>query len=296
MDDVYDAAPGGGSGLMRIVAPNPSPMTERGTNSYVLGAGDVAVIDPGPDDAGHRAALVAAIGGRPVRAVIVTHSHLDHSPGAAPLARAVGAPVLAFGPSDAGRSPTMRALADRVEGGEGVDAGFAPDASLADGDRVAGDGWTLRALHTPGHMANHLSLHWEEGAQTFTGDTVMGWASTLISPPDGDLGQFMASLDRLEALGARRFHPGHGAPVASPAARCRELRAHRLSREAAILAALDAPRRIPELVARIYADTPPALHAAAARNVLAHLIHLAETGRAEADPALRPDALWRALT
>ena len=275
-----------------MVAPNPSPMTLNGTNGYVLGRRDVAVIDPGPDDPGHRAALEAAVAGRPVRAVIVTHPHLDHSPGAAPLAARLGAPVLAFGRAEAGRSATMRALEGAVGGGEGVDRGFAPDRTLADGDAVTGDGWSLEALHTPGHMASHLSLHWRERGETFTGDTVMGWASTLISPPDGDLGQFMASLVRLARLGARRFHPGHGDPVEDPGGRCRALRDHRLAREAAILAALDAPRRIPELVATIYADTPPALHGAAARNVLAHLVHLSETGRVRADPAPHPDATW----
>lgn len=268
-------------------------MTGAGTNSYVLGHRDVAVIDPGPADPRHLEALACAVDGRPVRAVIVTHSHLDHSPGAGPLARRLGAPVLAFGASDAGRSETMRGLAGLVGGGEGVDAGFRPDRTLADGEAVTGDGWTLRALHTPGHMANHISLHWEERGETFTGDTVMGWASTLISPPDGDLGQFLASLDRLEALDARRFHPGHGGPVEAPSGRCRALRDHRLAREAAVLASLDAPRRIPALVAAIYADTPPALHGAAARNVLAHLVHLAQRGRVAADPGIHPDALWR---
>jgi glyoxylase-like metal-dependent hydrolase (beta-lactamase superfamily II) len=294
MDTGYDAGPGGESGLQRVVAPNPSPMTLDGTNSYVLGHRDVAVIDPGPAIAAHLDALEAAVAGRPVRAVIVTHAHLDHSPAAHVLAARLGAPVLAFGRAEDGRSPTMQALAGSVEGGEGVDGAFAPDRRLDDGDVVAGEGWTLRALHTPGHMACHLSLHWLERSETFTGDTVMGWASTLISPPDGDLGQFMASLGRLEALDARRFHAGHGAPIAEPAARCRALRLHRLGREAAICAALHGPRRIPELVAEIYADTPPALLGAAARNVLAHLIHLAETGRAVADPSPGPDAIWRA--
>ncbi|MGB3555941.1 MAG: MBL fold metallo-hydrolase [Jannaschia sp.] len=284
--------------LLRILAPNPSPMTAEGTNSYILGSevpgGDVAVIDPGPDDADHLAALVAAVGGRQVRAILVTHSHLDHSPGAAPLSGMLDAPVLAFGPSDAGRSATMAALGDLVGGGEGVDAGFAPDVRLGDGDIVSGDGWTLQAHHTPGHMGNHLSFEWLERRDVFTGDTVMGWASTMISPPDGDLGQFMASLDRLEAFDAVRFLPGHGNAVTAPAARCRALRTHRLGREAAILGALIRPCRIPDLVAAIYADIPPALHGAAARNVLAHLIYLVETGRAVADPEIGIGAEWRA--
>ena len=266
-------------------------MTQAGTNSYVLGHGDVCVIDPGPADPAHLDALVAAIAGRPVTAILVTHSHLDHSPGARPLADRLGAPVLAFGPSEAGRSPTMQALSD-IGGGEGVDRDFAPDGTLAQNDVVPGAGWTLRAHHVPGHMANHLAFEWVEARAVFTGDTVMGWASTMISPPDGDLGQFMTSLDLLESLNARIFLPGHGAPVETPAARCRALRAHRLARESAILAALEAPATIPDLVARIYADTPPALHTAAARNVLAHLLHLADRGHATASPAPGPAATW----
>ena len=267
-------------------------MTAEGTNSYVLGTRDVAVIDPGPAIPAHLDALSAAISGRAVRAVLVTHAHVDHSPAAHPLARRHGAPVLAFGPPEAGRSATMRALAG-LGGGEGVDAGFAPDMRLADGDVVAGEGWTLRAVHAPGHMASHLCLHWTEANATFTGDAVMGWASTLISPPAGDVGQFLATLDRLEALGAARFHPGHGAPVEAPADRCRALRAHRLARGAAIRAALDAASSVEAIVSAVYADTPPALRGAAARNALAHLVHLWERGEALATPGPGPDAVWR---
>lgn len=266
-------------------------MTQRGTNTYLIGTETLAVIDPGPDDAAHIDAILDAVDGRPVEAVLVTHSHLDHSPAAGPVAARLGAPVLAFGPSDAGRSPTMTRLAG-LGGGEGVQADFAPDRTLADGAEIRGGDWTLRAHHTPGHMANHLSFEWLETGSVFTGDTVMGWASTMISPPDGDLGQFLDSLDRLAGLGAKRFLPGHGDPVPDPTARCAELKAHRLGREAAILAALAQPADIEALVAGIYTDTPPALHGAAARNVLAHLIHLSETGRVRADPAPGPDAIW----
>lgn len=286
--------PGGAveSGLIRVLAPNASPMTHTGTNSFVLGHDDVAVIDPGPASAPHLDAVIAAIAGRPVRAILVTHSHVDHSPGARPLQARLGdVPILAFGSSRAGRSETMRRL-PHLGGGEGVDAAFAPDVTLTQGDTVTGDGWTLRAHHTPGHMANHLSFAWPEARAVFTGDTVMGWASTMISPPDGDLGQFMASLDLLEALDADVFHCGHGDPVTDPARRCRDLRAHRLARAAAIHAALPDAPTVPALVAHIYADTPPALHGAAARNVLAHLIHLVQTGRARAHPAIGPDATW----
>ncbi|MEM7724546.1 MAG: MBL fold metallo-hydrolase [Pseudomonadota bacterium] len=287
MAGMYAPDAPGESGLIRVLAPNPSPMTAEGTNSYVLGTSDLAVIDPGPDLPAHLDALVAAIGGRPVRAILVTHAHLDHSPAAHPLARRVGAPVLAFGSLPA--PPDDR---PDIGGGEGVDRAFRPDRTLAAGDTVTGTGWTLRALHTPGHMPDHLSFHWVETRATFTGDTVMGWASTMISPPDGDLDAFYASLDALERLDASRFYPGHGAPVDAPAARCRALRAHRDDRTRAILTALVAAPTIPELVHLIYADTPQTLHGAASRNVLAHLLHLAKAGRVGADPAPGPQARW----
>lgn len=267
-------------GLRLVLAPNPSPMTERGTNTWLLGEGAVTVIDPGPDDPAHLRAILAALapGERVVR-ILVTHAHLDHSPAARPLAQATGAPVLAFGPAGAGRSPRMAALvaADpegRLGGGEGVDHAFAPDEALPDGAVLDLDGaGRLVARHTPGHFGNHLCLDW--GERLFTGDLVMGWAPSLVSPPDGDLTDFMASLDRIESLGPRRLLPGHGAPVADGLARIRALRAHRQAREAAILAALaQGAARLPELLMRVYADTPPALHAAAARNLLAHLIDL----------------------
>ncbi|WP_299653183.1 MBL fold metallo-hydrolase [uncultured Jannaschia sp.] len=294
MTRTYRSDPSIDSGLQRLVAPNPSVMTAAGTNTYILGKDEVAIIDPGPCIDAHLEAIVGAVAGRRVVGLLVTHAHLDHSPAAAPLARTLDAPVMAFGRADAGRSDLMRSL-PVTGGGEGVDTGFNPDVTLADDAEIAGADWRLRAIWTPGHMANHLSFHWIEGDAVFTGDTVMGWSSTMISPPDGDLGQYLTTLDRLEALDTERFHPGHGDPVTAPVARCRELRAHRLARESEILAALDRPARISALVARIYASTPPALHRAAARNVLAHLIHLEMQGRVAAEPTIAPDALWHRL-
>jgi glyoxylase-like metal-dependent hydrolase (beta-lactamase superfamily II) len=270
-------------GLRRVLAPNPSPMTYRGTNTYLLGTRGLAVIDPGPADAAHLDALLAAVApGQRVTHILVTHAHLDHSPLARPLAEATGAPVLGFGPAEAGRSAVMRALADagEVGGGEGVDIGFVPDMSLPDGAAVEGDGWRVTALHTPGHMANHLSFAW--GDALFTGDLVMGWASSLVSPPDGDLGAFMASLARLRQTAWRVFHPGHGASVSAPVPRLDALLAHRRARETAILGALSGGAATArELAGRIYTDTPPELLPAATRNVLAHLIDLAERARIE---------------
>ncbi|MEM8851549.1 MAG: MBL fold metallo-hydrolase [Pseudomonadota bacterium] len=286
MAEVYASDAAGESLLVRVLAANPSPMTAQGTNSYVIGTSDLAVIDPGPALVSHLDALDAVIAGRPVRAILVTHAHLDHAPAAAILARRTGGPVLAFGLLPADHA------ADAIGGGEGVDRAFRPDRALADGDTVSGTGWTLRALHTPGHMPDHLSFHWAETNTTFTGDTVMGWASTMISPPEGDLGAFYGSLDILEDLAARRFYPGHGATVDAPAERCQALRAHRRARTEAILAALPEAPTIPDLVRGIYAETPPALHGAAARNVLAHLLQLAKDGCVRADPAPGTRARW----
>ncbi|SIS87694.1 MBL fold metallo-hydrolase [Phaeovulum vinaykumarii] len=274
-------------GLRVVLAPNPGPMTLHGTNTYILGEGAVAVIDPGPDDPHHLAAILAALApGESVSHIFVTHAHLDHSPLAGPLARATGAQVHAFGPPEAGRSPRMAALGTRIGGGEGVDTGFRPDICLPCGARIEGPGWWLRALHTPGHFSNHLCF--ESAVGTFSGDHVMGWASTLISPPDGDLSAYFTALDRLEALTSPRLFPGHGDPVEAPTARIAELRAHRQTRTAQILAALaDGPASAEDLARRIYTDTPAALMGAATRNVLAHLLDLEEKDqiRAAGDPA-----------
>lgn len=264
--------------LRVVLAPNPSPMTGPGTNSYLVGAGDLALVDPGPDDPRHLAALLRALRpGERIATILVTHAHADHSPLARQISAQAGAPVLAFGDARAGRSARMAALGPDLGGGEGVDAAFAPDRRLACGETVAGPGWQIAALHTPGHMGNHLCFRW--GDVVFSGDHVMDWASTLVSPPDGDMTDYMASLDRLESAGARRLLPGHGAPVGQPTARIAALRAHRLDREAQILAALETgPADCVALAARLYTDTQAALQRAASRNVLAHLIDLQGRG------------------
>jgi len=266
-------------GLRLVLAPNPSPMTERGTNTWLLGEGAVTVLDPGPADPVHLRAILAALspGERIVR-ILVSHSHLDHSPAARPLAEATGAPVLAFGDSSAGRSERMQALVGQpIGGGEGVDNIFAPDERLPDGTDLDIGGLALRVLHTPGHLGNHLCFLW--GQALFSGDQVMGWAPSLVSPPDGDLTDFMASLDRLEALGPTRLYPGHGAPVDDGPARIRALRTHRLGRERAIVDAIAAGAASAQAVtAAVYTDVPQAFLPAAARNVLAHLIDLEGRG------------------
>jgi len=282
-------------GLIAVTAANPGPMTFTGTRTYLVGEREVAVIDPGPLDPAHQAAVAAAVpaGGR-VAAILVTHGHRDHSEGARALQEIVQAPILGFGPAE--RSPAMAALAaaGAIGGGEGVDAGFAPDRRLAEGEDVAGAGWRLTAVHTPGHLGDHLSFAWAGGL--FSGDTVMGWATTLISPPDGDLGAFLASLRRLRARGERRYFPGHGKPVEDAHAMIDWQIAHRAGREAQIRAALArGPSDAPGLVAQVYPGLDPALRGAAGRNVLAHLIDLAERGVVGAEGGVAAGAIYHLL-
>jgi glyoxylase-like metal-dependent hydrolase (beta-lactamase superfamily II) len=282
-------------GLWRLTAPNPSPMTCNGTNTYLLGQGRRAVIDPGPADAAHLEAILAACPDG-ISHILVTHAHLDHSPLAAPLALRTGAPVLAYGPALAGRSAVMERLAAEglAGGGEGLDRGFVPDIALEDGAEVAGEGWQLRVHWTPGHVGNHICLGW--GDRMFTGDHVMGWASSLVSPPDGDLTQFLASCRKLQGLGARRFFPGHGAPVEEPEARLAWLIAHREARTAQILAALAAGGgTVGELTARVYTDIDAALLPMAERNLFAHLIDLCHREQVTAEPRLAVTARFRCV-
>ncbi len=263
-------------GLRRIVAPNPSPMTYRGTNTYLVGEKDLAVIDPGPASQDHLQAILSAVPhGSRISHIFVTHTHLDHSPLARTLAKATGAPVLAFGNAMSGRSAIMKELATGglAGGGEGVDNAFVPDRVVSDGEIIDSEEWHFEVVHTPGHIGNHIALAW--GDLCFSGDHVMGWASSLVSPPDGDLTEFMASCARLQARTWSVFHPGHGAPITDPAGRLEWLITHRRAREAAILDALDrGPQTARRLAEAIYTDTPPVLLPAAERNVFAHLIDL----------------------
>ena len=266
-------------GVRRILAPNPSPMTGPGTNSYLLGHGaSVVLIDPGPDLAIHHDALMAALApDEAIGTIIVTHAHLDHSAGARAMAERTDAPILAFGAATAGRSTTMtRIVAAGLEGGgEGIDHSFRPDRCLSDGEQLGFAHGMVEVVHTPGHMGGHISLAY--GDVLLSGDHAMGWASSLISPPDGDMGAYLASLDRLAARRWRIMLPGHGPEVTDPAQRLGALAAHRRQREAQVLAALRAgPATAATLARDIYTETPSALLPAARRNVLAHLIDLME--------------------
>ena len=286
-----------GQQVRRIVAPNPSPMTYRGTNTYLIGTKKIAVIDPGPNDPAHLNAIERALQpGQSVSHIIVTHTHLDHSPLAKPLAQATGAAVYAYGDAEAGRSAVMQELATGglIGGGEGVDTNFSPTHLLQDGDHIEGDGWGLDVLHTPGHIGNHICLAWQDTC--FTADHVMGWASSLVSPPDGDLTDFLASCGRLAQSELMRFLPGHGDEIASPNARLHWLIAHRKSREAQIIAALsDGALTAQALTSRIYHDIPGKMHPVAARNVLAHLIDLMGKSLVEPEGPLSATVAFRWL-
>ena len=271
------------AGLRRVVAPNPSAMTAQGTNTYLLGTRDIAVIDPGPDDPAHLKAIMAALPPRArVSHIFVTHAHLDHSGLAPALSRATGAPVLAFGDATAGRRVRPWVAAGTFSA-EGLDRAFRPDEVIGDGAVIETGDWRLTALHTPGHLGGHLAFLWGEAA--FSSDHAMGWATSLIAPPDGDMADYMASLDRLAALRPARLYPGHGPEVPDAPARLAGLISHRRSREAEILAALaQGPANAASLARAIYRETPATLLPAAARNVLAHLIDLTERNVVVANP------------
>ncbi|WP_297509293.1 MBL fold metallo-hydrolase [uncultured Caulobacter sp.] len=263
--------------IRRIIARNPGPFTYTGTGVYIVGHGEVAVIDPGPDLPEHFEALKAALAGERVTHVLVTHHHLDHSPLAHPLAEAFGAKVHGL-PAPAPHVNDAPALE------EGADDRFRPDVELADGDVVSGPGWTLEAITTPGHTSNHVCFALREENALFSGDHIMGWSTTVITPPDGNMGDYFASLEKVKARGFETLWPTHGAPVRDVAPFIDAYVAHRRAREAQILEALGAGfSQIKTMVPSLYAAVDPRLHPAAAHSVLAHLIQLVAEGRVVAD-------------
>jgi glyoxylase-like metal-dependent hydrolase (beta-lactamase superfamily II) len=280
-------------GILRLRAGNPSPLTGSGTNTYLVGQDEIAVIDPGPDLDAHLDAILLAAGGRKIAAIVVSHAHRDHSALAPRLARSTGAEILSFGGAREGTSPRMAALGGSfASSAEGLDTGHVPDRRLADGDSLSGPDWSLRVLHTPGHLGGHICL--ALGRTLFTGDHVMGWSTSIVSPPEGDMGDYMASLDRLAREAWDLALPGHGEPIPNPAARIAELAAHRRMRETQVLHALaSGPATAAGLATRLYTDVAPGLLPAATRNVLAHLIDLASRNRVAAKPAISPDARWQ---
>lgn len=272
---VQDVAPG----VRRILCGNPGPFTWRGTNAYLIGHGRVAVLDPGPVDAAQCEAILRATAGETITHILVSHTHRDHSPGVAALVAATGAATYAFGPH----------LTPPDQGGEGGDHDFHPDIALPDGAVLEGDSWRVTALHTPGHCANHLCFALENDAGTgtlFSADHVMSWSTTVVSPPDGDMADYMASLAKLAARDHDLYLPGHGPPLPNPAPFIAALGAHRREREQKVLDALRQARRATalELVPAAYGPTlEPRLVPAAARSLLAHLIKLEAEGAARRD-------------
>jgi glyoxylase-like metal-dependent hydrolase (beta-lactamase superfamily II) len=266
---VEDTAPG----VRRILCGNPSAFTFRGTNTYLIGHGqEVAVLDPGPEDAAHLQAILAATRGERVSHILVSHTHRDHSPGAGPLAAATGAPTYGFGPH----------LTPPDQGGEGADQAFRPDHRLADSDAVAGEGWRVTALHTPGHCGNHLCFALEGTGILFSADHVMSWSTSVVSPPDGDMAAYMRSLERVREREDGLLLPGHGPPLTEPRPFLAALAVHRQEREALVVEALRAragsPATAAELVPPVYGALDPRLVPAAGRSLLAHLIKLETEG------------------
>lgn len=277
--------------LLRLTVNNPGPFTFHGTNSYILGTETLAVIDPGPEDDAHYAALLKAIDGRPVSHIFVSHTHRDHSPLAARLKAETGALVLAEGPHRPAR-PMRIGEINPLDAS--ADTDFQPDHALLDDELVEGDGWAIRAIHTPGHCANHVAFALEGTGILLSADHVMAWATSIVAPPDGAMSDYMASLDRLAARDDTIYHTGHGGPVRNPRAFVRGLRTHRRMRERAIFERLKAgDRLISEIVAAIYRDTDPRLHGAAALSVLAHLEDLVGRGLVTAEPEPSIDAVYR---
>lgn len=261
--------------IARVLAPNPGPFTFKGTGVYIVGSGaDVAVIDPGPLLPAHVEALKRALAGKRLTHILVTHTHSDHSPAAAPLKEWSGAKTYAYGPHGSGKAE------EGVKVEEGGDRDFVPDVRVKDGDVIAGNGFTIDCVYTPGHTSNHMCFALREEKALFTGDHVMGWSTTVVAPPDGDMAAYMASLKKLIARDDEILWPTHGGPVRDPKPFLQAYLEHRLEREAQILACIaDGLETIPEMVARIYAGVDKRLHPAAVRSVEAHLILLAREGR-----------------
>ena len=269
--------------VRRVLAPNPSPFTYSGTQTHIVGTGDVAIIDPGPDLDAHIAVLLAAVEGEQVAAILCTHTHRDHSPASRALAAATGAPIVGCARLAGGGSGPGE--------GEEFDPDYAPDRVLADGERLSGPGWDLEAVATPGHTSNHLCFALPQSRALFSGDHVMGWSTSIVSPPDGDMGAYMRSLERLLGRDDAVYYPAHGPAVEDPQNLVRDLIAHRKQREGQILRLLkEGVTAIPGMVEQMYRDIDPHLHPAAARSVLAHLIDLRGQGL-----AVEEGSTWRNL-
>ncbi|WP_368649724.1 MBL fold metallo-hydrolase [Brucella intermedia] len=279
-----------GKGILRLTVNNPSAFTFHGTNSYIIGTDTLAVIDPGPDNDAHYNALIAAIAGRPVSHIFVSHTHRDHSPLAQRLKESLGARTVAEGAHRPAR-PYYAGEVNMLEAS--ADTDFIPDIALADGGTIEGDGWALEGIHTPGHAANHMAFGLKNTGVLFSADHVMAWATSIVAPPDGSMSDYMVSLEKLLARDDKVYLPGHGGAVIKPAAFVRGLRAHRKMRERAIFErVLQGDRTIGDMVKAIYRDTDPRLHGAAALSVLAHLEDLVGRGEVKTDDHPSLDSIY----
>lgn len=277
--------------VRRIVAPNPSAFTFTGTCTYIIGRGRVAILDPGPDDPAHVAAVLDAVRGEEVSHILISHTHRDHSPAAVPVVAATGARTVGEGPHRPARPLEMGEI-NPLDAS--ADTAFRPDLTVADGDTIAGAGWTVTAIATPGHTANHLAFALKEDELVFSGDHVMAWATSIVAPPDGAMGDYIRSLERLAVRQEKVYLPGHGGPVRDAPSFVRDYIDHRHARETAILRALGrGVETIPDLVRGIYIGLDPKLVGAASLTVLAHLEHLIELGQVATEGAPALDGRYR---
>jgi glyoxylase-like metal-dependent hydrolase (beta-lactamase superfamily II) len=275
--------------LRRIIAPNPSPFTFTGTCTYIVGRGRVAIVDPGPENEEHLAAMLKAIDGETLDTILITHTHRDHSPGAIALKAATGARIIGCAP----HVPIMNDTSGRPDASH--DMNYTPDAVMSDGDIHEGDGFSIEAIHTPGHASNHLCFSIREADTILCGDHVMAWSTTVVAPPDGSMGDYMTSLEKLCARSEKHFYPGHGSPLQDPRRYMRALAHHRRMRESAIMRVVaNAALTIPEIVDLVYIDLDPRLKNAAALSVLAHMEDLVARDVVDAGGPATFEAVYRA--
>ncbi|TLP45016.1 MBL fold metallo-hydrolase [Cohaesibacter sp. CAU 1516] len=276
------------SGVRRVTCNNPGPFTYLGTNSYIIGEGDVAILDPGPADEAHIKALLRATEGETISHILISHTHVDHSPGAALLQRHCGAPIYAEGPHRPARALHLGEM-NPLDASADLDLQI--DHRVGDGDRINGKDWSLEVLHTPGHTTNHLSFAFTDGSGMFSADHVMAWSTSIVAPPDGSMAEFMDSLEKLMGRNDAVYWPGHGGVLHDPAPFLVGLKEHRLAREQALIDRLHAgDETIPAMVATVYKDTDPSLHGAASLSMFAQMEYLVERGRVrclDAVPSLR---------
>jgi glyoxylase-like metal-dependent hydrolase (beta-lactamase superfamily II) len=293
-DRSFDLAPGVvdqvAPGVRRVLANNPGPFTFKGTVSYIIGKGQVAILDPGPADPAHIDALLGAVRGETVTHILITHTHRDHSPAAAPIKAVTGAMSYAEGP----HRPARELHIGDVQRGEGGDRDFRPDVALKDGEVVSGAGWSVEAVATPGHTANHTAFALRGTDLLFSGDHVMGWSTSIVAPPDGAMSDYMASLDKIARRPEQTYLPGHGGAVKDAPRYVEQLIRHRQAREAAILEQLGyGPSDIPALVRAIYVGLDPRLTGGAGLSVLAHLEDLVARGRVATEGLPAIDGMYR---